>query len=473
MKKTSTLGLFIATVALLGAIAALLQDWSSLAALPTEHLFAVTVLVLLSLFSEALSWSLDVGENSSSTSTIIFIPVLVGLLLFGPAAALLLMLTAGISAEVIIRKKPGIRVLFNAAQWALACGLGGIAFSWLGGTTLLHEGITSRQLLLPFAAYALILVTVNNAAVASVISINSNLPLWGVWRKVTGRSGTNVLYDLLVSPVAFAIAVLYLPLQTVGLLLAFLPLFFIRHSYLINLRLQQANRDLLRALVKAIETRDPYTSGHSLRVASLARDITEALGLPPRQIEDVETAALLHDIGKIDAIYEEIIRKPTDLSPTERLVIESHVEKGVELLRSLSSFPEEILSAVRHHHEREDGRGYPDRLRGTEIPIGAKIIKVCDAIDAMLSDRPYRKALPLSAVRGQLSQYAGSQFDMRVIDVVVSGQILERHADEVALQHDTRGDSGEVSPEDEGITGASPLSVLVGKAPATASSVRA
>ena len=168
-----------------------------------------------------------------------------------------------------------------------------------------------------------------------------------------------------------------------------------------------------------------------------SRDITEALGLPQRQVEDVETAALLHDIGKIDAIYEEIIRKPSDLSSTERLVIESHVIKGVELLRTLSSFPEEILSAVRHHHEREDGRGYPDRLRGAKIPIGAKIIKVCDAIDAMLSDRPYRKALSLSDVRGQLSQYAGSQFDARVIEILVRGQILERHADEVALQHET------------------------------------
>jgi putative nucleotidyltransferase with HDIG domain len=238
----------------------------------------------------------------------------------------------------------------------------------------------------------------------------------------------------LVTPISFGIAVLYVPLNIVGLLLAFLPLLFIRHSYFTNIRLQHANRDLLKALVKAIETRDPYTSGHSIRVASLARDIAVAMGMPEREVEETETAALLHDIGKIDAIYVDIIQKPTDLTPTERAIIESHVTKGVELLRSLSSFPESVVLAVRHHHEREDGRGYPDRLRGDQIPVGSKIIKICDSVDAMLSDRPYRKALALPDVRAQLQLYSGTQFDGRIAAIVSSGTILERHAAEVALR---------------------------------------
>ena len=415
-----------------------MQDWKALVALPTEHLFAIGVLVLLSLFSEALSLSVEVRKNSvgdSVTTSVTFIPLLVGLLLFGPAASLLLMLTAGVVAELAIRKKPAIKVLFNAGQWALACGLGGLAFSALGGTTLLAAQGTIRGLLLPFSGFAIVFVIVTHAAVSGVISLSREVPLREVWQNVIGRSGGNVLYDILVSPVAFAIAALYIPLHVTGLLLAFLPLFFIRHSYSVNLRLQQANKDLLKALVKAIETRDPYTSGHSLRVASLARDLAETMGLSQRQIGDIETAALLHDIGKIDALYEDIIRKPADLSPSERQVIESHVTKGVELLRSLSSFPEEVVLAVRHHHEREDGRGYPDRLRGTDIPIGAKIIKVCDAIDAMLSNRPYRKALALSAVREQLGLHVGIQFDRNVVHHVVGTTVLERHAAEIALHY--------------------------------------
>jgi putative nucleotidyltransferase with HDIG domain len=424
--------IFIGLTVAAGAAAAALQDWPSLLSLPGEQLFGVAVLVLLGLFSEALSLSLEVGKHSGSTS-IIFIPVLVALLLFGPAAALLLMVTAGVAAELGIRRKPAIKAVFNAGQWSLACGLGGLAFSGLDGLTLLQTSGVTVDLLVPFAVYATILVLVNNAAVAVVIAISGDLPIIDVWRKVTGRSGTNILYDLLVSPVSLAIALLYLPLHVAGLLLAFLPLLFIRHSYFTNLRLQQANRDLVKALVKAIETRDPYTSGHSLRVAGLARDISECLGLSDRQVGDIETAALLHDIGKIDALYADIIRKPADLSPAERAVIESHVTKGVELLRSVSSFPEHVLDAVRHHHEREDGRGYPDRLKGDNIPLGAKIIKICDAIDAMLSDRPYRRALGVEQVKEQLTQYAGIQFDARIIDVIGRSTVLERHAAEVAL----------------------------------------
>jgi putative nucleotidyltransferase with HDIG domain len=352
-------------------------------------------------------------------------------------------LIAGVTAELAIRRKPAIKAVFNAGQWSLACGLGGLVFTQLDGSTLLQTGGVSIDLLVPFAAYAAVLVLVNNAAVAAVIAISGNLPIVDVWRKVTGRSGTNVLYDLLVSPISFGIAVLYLPLKVAGLLLAFLPLLFIRHSYFTNLRLQQANRDLVKALVKAIETRDPYTSGHSLRVAGLARDIAELVGLSERQIDDVETAALLHDIGKIDAIYVDIIQKPTDLSASERAVIESHVTKGVELLRSLSSFPEHVLDAILHHHEREDGKGYPGRLIGDQIPIGAKIIKICDAVDAMLSDRPYRRALTLMQVKDQLRQYSGVQFDERIVRIVASSTVLERHAAEIDLH---RGDFASVRP---------------------------
>jgi putative nucleotidyltransferase with HDIG domain len=397
-----------------------------------QDFFGVAVLMVLALFSEALSLSVEVGKNTGTTS-VIFIPVLVGLLLFGPAAALLVMLTAGVSAELTLRKKPLIKVLFNAGQWALACGIGGIAFSTLRGSTL--SAISNpAQIVLPFVAYALIYFVVNNSAVAAAISISEGLSVVETWRKQFGRSGANALYYLLVTPTSYGIAVLYVPLHVVGLLLAFLPLLFIRHSYFTNIRLQHANRDLLKALVKAIETRDPYTSGHSIRVASLARDIALAMGIPEREVEETETAALLHDIGKIDVIYVDIIQKPADLTPAERAIIESHVTKGVELLRSLSSFPEAVILAVRHHHEREDGRGYPDRLRGDEIPLGAKIIKICDAVDAMLSDRPYRKALSLAEVRTQLRLYSGTQFDGKIAAVASDGSILERHAAEVELR---------------------------------------
>ncbi len=150
--------------------------------------------------------------------------------------------------------------------------------------------------------------------------------------------------------------------------------------------------------------------------------------------KEVEIAAKLHDIGKIESAYTEILSKRSGLTPEEREIIESHVLKGVEVLEELSSFPKEVVAAVRGHHERVDGKGYPDGLRGAEIPIAARIIKVCDAIDAMLSDRPYRRALTLEQVREQLVIYSGLQFDLEVVKAAIEGEVLEAHQAEILLQ---------------------------------------
>ena len=246
-----------------------------------------------------------------------------------------------------------------------------------------------------------------------------------------GRSGANLGYDLLISPFSFLMAMFYLDYGMGGFLLVILPLLFIRTAYLKAFQLQEVSANLLKALVKAIDVRDPYTSGHSQRVSMLSRRIAEALGLSATQAKNVETAALLHDIGKIDELYLEILQKQGPLNVLERRVIQSHVTTGVELLESLSSYPEAVLGAVRHHHERVDGGGYPHGLVGSEIPIGARIIKVADAIDAMLSDRPYRKALPVPVVREELLEFCGTQFDPGVVHAILASSVLIDHADEI------------------------------------------
>jgi putative nucleotidyltransferase with HDIG domain len=245
---------------------------------------------------------------------------------------------------------------------------------------------------------------------------------------VLSQSGAR-LNDILISPIALAFAFLYIQFGLAGIVVVLLPMLFIRYSYLTTSRLRESNADLLTALVKAIETRDPYTSGHSLRVSTLSQRIAEAMGLSRNTVEHVRQAALLHDIGKIEAVYTEILRKPDALTPEERAIIESHVTRGEQLLRDLSSVPGEVVRAVRHHHEREDGKGYPDGLLSDEIPVGAKIIAVCDAVDAMLSDRPYRRALSLRAVLEELEQNRGIQFDHRVVKVLVSSDMIGEYAE--------------------------------------------
>ena len=157
------------------------------------------------------------------------------------------------------------------------------------------------------------------------------------------------------------------------------------------------------------------------------------MGMSLKKQRELETAALLHDIGKIESTYTELLTKPSGLTLKEREVIESHVLKGVAVLEQLSSFSRDILAAVRGHHERVDGNGYPDGLKGDQIPLAARIIKVCDAIDAMLSDRSYRKALSLDQVKEQLVIYSGSQFDLGVVKAAIDGDVLSAHQAEIQL----------------------------------------
>lgn len=433
MNKPKPIHLYVGVMALLAAVAVAQVNWYSLEGLGLEHLKGFLVLLGLGLISEHQAVRTVVGDRGGSHS-ITFIPLSASVVLFGPAAPVLFMGIVGTIAEFLIRHKPFDRGVFNISQYLVSTAVAGWIFTLAGGVALAPSNLwVWRPLLLPFVAFGLTLLLLNQVFVSFAISLSQGAAFKDVVQKVAGPAGAAAAYDLLISPVSLIVAFLYIQADGwPGLLLAIFPLLFIRHAYLLNFRLQQANRDLLKALVKAIETRDPYTSGHSLRVQALAGRIASAMGLPEFRKRNIEQAALLHDIGKIDAVYSEILKKPDSLSASEREVIESHVTKGVELLTSISSFPKEVVDAVRYHHEREDGKGYPYGLNGADIPLGAKIINVCDAIDAMLSDRPYRAALSTESVRQELVRYQGVQFDARVVSHVIAGRLLEEHAVQVA-----------------------------------------
>lgn len=437
MKQRAIKG-YVGFTVLLAVGAIVVQDWARLAALEPYDWVGFSVLLVLGLLSESATLSISVGKQAGSTSSIIFLPLLSSVLIFGPVPTVLFMGLTGFFGEFVIRQKEPLRAAFNNSQYVLATAAGGYLFTTLGGQGLVPNGPPFGEILLSqsiaFVGFGLVFVLINNSAVAIAVGLSEGTKIRKVWLRIVGRSGTNLFYDILVSPIAIAVALLYQELQFVGLFLVVLPLLFIRYAYSAIVELQQANRDLLSALVKAIETRDPYTSGHSLRVASLAVRIADAMGVSLKKQKEVEIAAKLHDIGKIESAYTEILAKRSGLTPEEREIIESHVLKGVEVLEQLSSFPREVIDAVRGHHERVDGKGYPDGLRGDEIPLAARIIKVCDAIDAMLSDRPYRRALTLDQVREQLVIYSGIQFDLQVVKAAITGDVLEAHRAEIQLQ---------------------------------------
>jgi putative nucleotidyltransferase with HDIG domain len=432
MDKLST-HVYVWAVCLLALALAAGTDWGQLAALSPSDYWGLGTLVALGFVAEGQALTIKMGRSASGSS-IAFLPLFTIVLLFGPAATVLSMLVSGPIVEYAIKRKQPLRANFNISQYVVSTALAGFAYSLLGGQALMALEESSRSASIlgqfgPFVAFGVVFLSTNNTAVAAVISISQGLVFREVWGRLVGPSGTNILYDMLIGPIAVAVAALYVQVGITGLFLAILPLFFIRHSYLTTHQLQEANRNLLKALVKAIETRDPYTSGHSLRVSHLAGRIAEEMGLSATAVDRIERAALLHDVGKIEAVFTGILSKPDALTPEERAVIESHVTKGEELLRQLSSFPEDVLLSVRHHHEREDGRGYPDGLVGDEIPTGARIISVCDAVDAMLSDRPYRKALSIEAVRHELAEHEGTQFASKVVLALLSSDLLSEYAD--------------------------------------------
>jgi len=460
--KLSPIKAYVAVTALLAVSALALIDWASLgpffefsssAGLAEYRVHpgvGLLALILLGLSSETGTLTITVVKSAGSTSSIIFLPLLVSIVLFGADATVLFIAVTGVVAEFVIRKKELIRAAFNASQYILSTFLAGLVWSRFGAGALGVPDLEGRfpdpdyvTTTLAFVTFGFVFLILNHGAVSLAIALNERVRLRKVWLGLVGRTGTNLALDFLVSPIAIAVALLYLQVGVPGLFIIVLPLLFIRQAYLRILELESANRDLLTALVKAIETRDPYTSGHSLRVASLAVRIADAMGFSLRKQKEIERAALLHDIGKIESAYTEILSKPSGLTAEEREVIQSHVLKGVEVLEQLSSFSEEVIAAVRGHHERVDGKGYPDGLKGDQIPIGARIIKVCDAIDAMLSDRSYRRALSLEQVREQLVIYSGVQFDLEVVKAAIVGDVLEAHEAEIFLQKKAETEAGD------------------------------
>jgi len=173
----------------------------------------------------------------------------------------------------------------------------------------------------------------------------------------------------------------------------------------------------VKALARAIEVKDPYTYGHSERVTQYALVIARKLGLDEWALRNIKYAGALHDIGKL-GIARNILNKPGELSEEEFLHVKSHPQMGDSIIEPVS-FLKEPRDIILHHHERYDGKGYPDGLKGEEIPLGARILAVADSFEAMMSDRPYRSALDLHEAIAEIKDNSGTQFDPAIVQVFV------------------------------------------------------
>ncbi len=408
------------TVAAMAAVIAVFNLHPPTASIPAFQ--ALGTLLALGLFSTLLDFRITEGGTTTSVD---FIPLLGAVLLIGPAYALLVTAVLFVFRHFLSRRKaqrkPLHKWLFNTSQRLLAISAAGLVFAWFGGTPSL-DSIQFRTSFPPFLLAVVAYFLVNACAVVYVISVSEEKAFGTVWRNVAGHL---IVFDVAISPLAYLFALFYVLWGAPTVLLAIMPLIGLRYSYGVNVELQQLNHDLLRVLVKTIEARDPYTSGHSLRVSERSRRIAEEMGLPRKLIGLIETGALLHDIGKIDMAYSEILRQAGPLTPEQRELIRAHPDKGVEIVSSVRSMDKRVLECIRHHHEWIDGSGYPLGLSKNEIPIGARIIMVCDSVDAMATDRPYRAALDREEIQRELVRNSGSQFDPEVVKATMDSGILD------------------------------------------------
>ncbi len=197
-------------------------------------------------------------------------------------------------------------------------------------------------------------------------------------------------------------------------------------------KLKAANRQALFGLAEAIEAKDPYTKGHCGRVAAYSLVLAKEAGYPVDGLETLEFGAFLHDIGKI-GVRDAVLLKPGPLDEAEWVHMKEHPVKGFEIASKIEML-KPIMSAVRNHHERWDGSGYPDKMKAEEIPIAARIVAIADAFDAMATDRPYKAALPLEECEAVLRKTAGKMYDPDLIEVFVSRHLgtlyREDYADE-------------------------------------------
>ena len=308
-------------------------------------------------------------------------------------------------ALLVGRKGVWFKRLFNAGHITLTAFLAGYVWS-LAGPGAAPSVVGSAPWVL---GTVLVYAVLSSVLVSAMVALASGLPVrltwWRAhrhtWPAILGMLFTGVLVAVLWSTSAWTIA------------LAAIPLTAIYYTLRNTVSLETQTVDALFNLADILDARDSYTHGHSLRVGQYAEKLALATRLSGDDAHVIFLAGRLHDIGKC-AIKNEVLLKPGALNDEEFEHMCIHPEVGSSMLASFSLFSE-CARYVRGHHERWDGRGYPDKLQGENIPLGARIIAVADAFDAMTTTRPYRKALPIAEARRRLQEGAGSQWDARIV----------------------------------------------------------
>ncbi|MCD6289067.1 MAG: diguanylate cyclase [Anaerolineae bacterium] len=391
-------------------------------------LVALGILAALTWVSEGLALDL----YTTSTVSLSFVMLLAAAFLLGPAGVAVIAPIIALT-HAYRRRPPWYQVAFNLAGHMAAGTAASFVFRLpgvpIGSTTL-------PTLILPSALSALVYYAVNVGLVATVVALEERRSPIQVWQE---RYQWLWVHYVAMGFISLVLVVAYVGLGVYGIFAFLVPLFIVRYTqkqYIertasniqalkelneslmaANAEIKQMNEELLGLLAKVIDFRDPYVYNHSEQVATYAVAIAQEMGLPADQVDVLRRAALCHDLGKI-GIPDAILNKPGRLTDKEYNAIKAHPDIGAAMLESSHALYQ-LIPIVRHHHERWDGKGYPDHLAGTQIPLEARILAVADAVETMASDRPYKRGMSTDQILKELRRCAGTQFDPAVVDAFI------------------------------------------------------
>lgn len=402
-----------------GAVVSTVALYTASPLISGETFRALLLLSFLAVIAEALGLVLP----NSARASLAFIPYLASVVISPNWAAVAAIALVRVSADVA-RRIERRTVAFNVAQQALTLSAAIWTFRALGGQSMLvlsSGSFLNASIVIGPAALVTFGGTflLNGLIVSYFLALRSQKPFGAIWRQ---SMIPTIGMDLVAGPIIFIFAWLCAAHGPIAAAAIWVPILGIREVHKANLELQKTNQELLQLMVKSIEARDPYTSGHSRRVQHYSVIIARSLGVSEKEIDRIGRAALLHDVGKIYEKYAPILRKDDKLTPVEWSTMQEHPIDGANLVATMSGL-KDIVPAIRHHHENFDGTGYPDGLKGDAIPLESRIITFADTIDAMTSERPYRQPLTETQVRAEIIRCRGRQFDPEIADRLVSASV--------------------------------------------------
>ncbi len=420
------------------ALALLCAAWAARAALPAVQAqtweLALFVALAVAAYGRKITLMRGTGDRETSTLSLGFAITFAALLRFGPQGAFVIGTLGCLSSCLHPHWQRGFQLAFNVAVTAISSWLAGLVFLSLNGGGL---ELSAGQTIPAVAAASLTYFGINTLATAAVIALCAGQSVPAVWREHFLWTAPGYFAGACIGPLAVLLC---------GARSWLLPLFIAPVAWLTYQayavyagRAMERQRHIeeladlylgtIQSLALAIDAKDQYTHQHILRVQRYAVATARHLALSPDDVEAVNTGALLHDIGKL-GVPDYVLLKPGRLTDEEFAKIKRHPEIGAAILENVK-FPWPVLPVVRHHHERWDGGGYPNGLRGEEIPRTARILAVADAYDALTTSRSYRSAWTHEAALAEIRLGAGTQFDPDVVEgfaAVISPLVAEREA---------------------------------------------